>query len=188
MPGLSQTGFLPSEMGIASPSTLSPTGVKGGSQYFSYPNNPRRRGAESSIDGHPKKVRKVPPGLPSSVSGWGPPSLHPTPSTANPQLQQSISVQKREGLPPPLPTWEVEGNTASWGGKHRQRGLALNPPPHHFEVTSQCPIAVGYSARSDFSAGGKQSSREARGQLGLLQVCALPVLLYRKAEQAAGIC
>ncbi|XP_065601973.1 transcription factor E2-alpha isoform X9 [Cyrtonyx montezumae] len=67
MPGLSQTGFLPSEMGMASPSTLSPTGVKGGSQYFSYPSNPRRRGAESSIDGQPKKVRKVPPGLPSSV-------------------------------------------------------------------------------------------------------------------------
>ncbi|XP_014804521.1 PREDICTED: transcription factor E2-alpha isoform X13 [Calidris pugnax] len=67
MPGLNQTGFLPSEMGMASPSTLSPTGVKGGSQYFSYPNNPRRRGAESNIDGQPKKVRKVPPGLPSSV-------------------------------------------------------------------------------------------------------------------------
>ncbi|XP_014115558.1 PREDICTED: transcription factor E2-alpha isoform X2 [Pseudopodoces humilis] len=67
MPGLNQPGFLPSEMGIASPSTLSPTGGKGGSQYFSYPNNPRRRGAESSIDGQPKKVRKVPPGLPSSV-------------------------------------------------------------------------------------------------------------------------
>ncbi|XP_054252235.1 transcription factor E2-alpha isoform X2 [Indicator indicator] len=67
IPGLNQTAFLPSEMGIASPSTLSPTGVKGGSQYFSYPNNPRRRGAESNIDGQPKKVRKVPPGLPSSV-------------------------------------------------------------------------------------------------------------------------
>ncbi|XP_066061787.1 transcription factor E2-alpha isoform X8 [Chamaea fasciata] len=67
MPGLNQPGFLPSEMGIASPSTLSPTGGKAGSQYFSYPNNPRRRGAESSIDGQPKKVRKVPPGLPSSV-------------------------------------------------------------------------------------------------------------------------
>ncbi|XP_051666586.1 transcription factor E2-alpha isoform X3 [Manacus candei] len=67
IPGLNQAGFLPSEMGIASPSTLSPTGGKGGSQYFSYPNNPRRRGAESSIDGQPKKVRKVPPGLPSSV-------------------------------------------------------------------------------------------------------------------------
>ncbi|NXP69982.1 TFE2 factor, partial [Ramphastos sulfuratus] len=64
-----QTGFLPSEMGISSPSTLSPTGVKGSFQYFSYPNNPRRRGAESNIDGQPKKVRKVPPGLPSSVSG-----------------------------------------------------------------------------------------------------------------------
>ncbi|XP_030365297.1 transcription factor E2-alpha isoform X16 [Strigops habroptila] len=67
MPGLNQAGFLPTEMGIASPSTLSPTGVKGGSQYFSYPNNPRRRGADSSVDGQPKKVRKVPPGLPSSV-------------------------------------------------------------------------------------------------------------------------
>ncbi|XP_005059950.1 PREDICTED: transcription factor E2-alpha isoform X2 [Ficedula albicollis] len=67
MPGLNQPGFLPGEMGMASPSTLSPTGGKGGSQYFSYPNNPRRRGAESSIDGQPKKVRKVPPGLPSSV-------------------------------------------------------------------------------------------------------------------------
>uniref|UniRef100_A0A8C3SRM0 Transcription factor E2-alpha n=2 Tax=Chelydra serpentina TaxID=8475 RepID=A0A8C3SRM0_CHESE len=67
MPGLNQTGFLPSEMGIASPTTLSPTGVKGGSQYYSYPNNPRRRGADSNIEGQPKKVRKVPPGLPSSV-------------------------------------------------------------------------------------------------------------------------
>ncbi|KAJ6655152.1 hypothetical protein lerEdw1_005630, partial [Lerista edwardsae] len=67
MPALNQTGFLPSEMGISSPSTLSPTGVKGGSQYYPYPNNPRRRGADNSIDGQPKKVRKVPPGLPSSV-------------------------------------------------------------------------------------------------------------------------
>ncbi|XP_062816150.1 transcription factor E2-alpha isoform X2 [Anolis carolinensis] len=69
MPALNQQpGFLPSEMGIASPSTLSPTGVKGGSQYYPYGSgNPRRRGAESNIDGQPKKVRKVPPGLPSSV-------------------------------------------------------------------------------------------------------------------------
>ncbi|XP_020864808.1 transcription factor E2-alpha isoform X1 [Phascolarctos cinereus] len=67
MPGLSQAGFLPSELGINSPSTLSPTGVKGGSQYYSYPNNPRRRAADSNLDGQPKKVRKVPPGLPSSV-------------------------------------------------------------------------------------------------------------------------
>ncbi|XP_072457653.1 transcription factor E2-alpha isoform X7 [Notamacropus eugenii] len=67
MPVLSQAGFLPSELGISSPSTLSPTGVKGGSQYYSYPNNPRRRAADGNLDGQPKKVRKVPPGLPSSV-------------------------------------------------------------------------------------------------------------------------
>nr|XP_056701298.1 transcription factor E2-alpha isoform X9 [Euleptes europaea] len=67
MPALNQAGFLPSEIGISSPSALSPTGVKGSSQYYPFPNNPRRRGADSSIDGQPKKVRKVPPGLPSSV-------------------------------------------------------------------------------------------------------------------------
>ncbi|NXP03921.1 TFE2 factor, partial [Thinocorus orbignyianus] len=73
-----QTGFLPSEMGMASPSTLSPTGVKGGSQYFSYPNNPRRRGAESSIGrGVPLLLRVPLPGLllaaamDKSKAGWG---------------------------------------------------------------------------------------------------------------------
>lgn len=50
-------------MGIASPSTLSPTGVKGGSQYFSYPNNPRRRGAESNIG----KSLLAPPDATASV-------------------------------------------------------------------------------------------------------------------------
>ncbi|NXA59412.1 TFE2 factor, partial [Mohoua ochrocephala] len=102
-----QPGFLPSEMGIASPSTLSPTGGKGGSQYFSYPNNPRRRGAESSIDGQPKKVRKVPPGLPSSVSGSSaradtrqgelPPALPPPRSAPAPLCTPGPS------LPAPLP-------------------------------------------------------------------------------------
>ncbi|NXJ33653.1 TFE2 factor, partial [Ciconia maguari] len=104
-----QTGFLPSEMGIASPSTLSPTGVKGGSQYFSYPNNPRRRGAESNIDGQPKKVRKVPPGLPSSVSGRsvfpaGIPSLFlrplgvPAPSAAKAASPVSPATPNIDGL------------------------------------------------------------------------------------------
>ncbi|NXL75619.1 TFE2 factor, partial [Leptocoma aspasia] len=93
-----QAGFLPSEMGIASPSTLSPTGGKGGSQYFSYPNNPRRRGAESSIDGQPKKVRKVPPGLPSSVSGS---SVFPWESCPQPQaLRAGISAAWGRDFPP----------------------------------------------------------------------------------------
>ncbi|NXC41285.1 TFE2 factor, partial [Penelope pileata] len=106
-----QTGFLPSEMGIASPSTLSPTGVKGGSQYFSYPNNPRRRGAESNIDGQPKKVRKVPPGLPSSVSGWGttpaPPSPAPLsltlPSLTPPSPAPSSPAPPSSAPPSPAP-------------------------------------------------------------------------------------
>ncbi|XP_073076775.1 transcription factor E2-alpha isoform X10 [Manis javanica] len=65
--GLTQASFLPSELALSSPGPLSPSGVKGGSQYYSYPGHPRRRTADSSLDPQPKKVRKVPPGLPSSV-------------------------------------------------------------------------------------------------------------------------
>uniref|UniRef100_A0A8C0N9B6 Transcription factor E2-alpha n=1 Tax=Canis lupus familiaris TaxID=9615 RepID=A0A8C0N9B6_CANLF len=65
--GLSQAGFLPSELALGSPGPLSPSGTKGGSQYYSYPGHPRRRAADSGLDTQPKKVRKVPPGLPSSV-------------------------------------------------------------------------------------------------------------------------
>ncbi|XP_064136186.1 transcription factor E2-alpha isoform X5 [Loxodonta africana] len=66
---LSQAGFLPGELALSSPGPLSPSGVKGSAQYYpSYPGNPRRRPADgSSLDAQPKKVRKVPPGLPSSV-------------------------------------------------------------------------------------------------------------------------
>ncbi|KAM8939073.1 transcription factor E2-alpha isoform 2-T2 [Pelodytes ibericus] len=67
MPPINQAGFLPGEMGMNSPSALSPSAGKGGSQYYSYTNNPRRRPGENNIDTQPKKVRKVPPGLPSSV-------------------------------------------------------------------------------------------------------------------------
>ncbi|XP_039104060.1 transcription factor E2-alpha isoform X3 [Hyaena hyaena] len=65
--GLSQASFLPSELALSSPGPLSPSGTKGGSQYYSYTGHPRRRAAESGLDSQPKKVRKVPPGLPSSV-------------------------------------------------------------------------------------------------------------------------
>ncbi|XP_041086433.1 transcription factor E2-alpha-like isoform X9 [Polyodon spathula] len=68
MSGISQAGFLSSEMAMPSPDALSPSGMKAGSQYYSsYPSNPRRRPADNNIDGQPKKIRKVPPGLPSSV-------------------------------------------------------------------------------------------------------------------------
>ncbi|XP_051733604.1 transcription factor 4-like isoform X4 [Ctenopharyngodon idella] len=55
------------EVGMVSPETVSPT--KLGSQYYQhYAGNPRRRAMHSdSMEVQTKKVRKVPPGLPSSV-------------------------------------------------------------------------------------------------------------------------
>ncbi|XP_048469822.1 transcription factor E2-alpha-like [Rhincodon typus] len=68
MPGLNQGSFLNSEMGMANSGAISPTGVKPGSQYYPYTSNPRRRPVQeaSNLESQPKKVRKVPPGLPSS--------------------------------------------------------------------------------------------------------------------------
>ncbi|KAG9350587.1 hypothetical protein JZ751_024476 [Albula glossodonta] len=63
-----QPGFLPSDMAMPSPDAMSPSGLKSGSQFYpSYPSNPRRRPSEGNVDTQPKKIRKVPPGLPSSV-------------------------------------------------------------------------------------------------------------------------
>ncbi|XP_051893612.1 transcription factor 12-like isoform X6 [Pristis pectinata] len=69
MPALNQGTFLNSEMGMANSGTMSPTGVKPGSQYYPFASNPRRRPVQepSNLESQPKKVRKVPPGLPSSV-------------------------------------------------------------------------------------------------------------------------
>uniref|UniRef100_A0A8C2GB46 Transcription factor 4 n=1 Tax=Cyprinus carpio TaxID=7962 RepID=A0A8C2GB46_CYPCA len=55
------------EVGMVSPETVSPT--KLGSQYYQhYAGNPRRRALHSDpMEVQTKKVRKVPPGLPSSV-------------------------------------------------------------------------------------------------------------------------
>ncbi|XP_032902771.1 transcription factor 12-like isoform X4 [Amblyraja radiata] len=69
MPALNQGTFLNSEMGMANSGTMSPTGIKPGSQYYPFASNPRRRPVQepSNLEPQPKKVRKVPPGLPSSV-------------------------------------------------------------------------------------------------------------------------
>ncbi|XP_037122274.1 transcription factor 4-like isoform X2 [Syngnathus acus] len=59
--------LLGGEMGLGSPGATSPTKPPG--QYYQhYGTNPRRRPLQmDSMELHPKKVRKVPPGLPSSV-------------------------------------------------------------------------------------------------------------------------
>lgn len=48
-PSLPQVGFLPSELALSSPGPLSPSGIKGGSQYYSYSGHPRRRATDSSL-------------------------------------------------------------------------------------------------------------------------------------------
>uniref|UniRef100_A0A8C0MBD0 Transcription factor 4 n=1 Tax=Canis lupus familiaris TaxID=9615 RepID=A0A8C0MBD0_CANLF len=65
--GCHQQSLLGGDMDMGTPGTLSPT--KPGSQYYQYSsNNPRRRPLHSSaMEVQTKKVRKVPPGLPSSV-------------------------------------------------------------------------------------------------------------------------
>ncbi|XP_058513831.1 transcription factor E2-alpha isoform X3 [Ochotona princeps] len=65
---LAQTSFLSGELALGSPGPLSPSDVKAGAQFYaSYPSNSRRRAADGGLDPQPKKIRKVPPGLPSSV-------------------------------------------------------------------------------------------------------------------------
>ncbi|ELW70062.1 Transcription factor 4, partial [Tupaia chinensis] len=66
-PSPSRQSLLGGDMDMGNPGTLSPT--KPGSQYYQYSsNNPRRRPLHSSaMEVQTKKVRKVPPGLPSSV-------------------------------------------------------------------------------------------------------------------------
>ncbi|KAJ8270059.1 hypothetical protein GJAV_G00109890 [Gymnothorax javanicus] len=62
-----QPGFLPN-MAMPSPDTLSPSASKTAAQFYSsYPSNARRRPADGTMESQPKKLRKVPPGLPSSV-------------------------------------------------------------------------------------------------------------------------
>ncbi|XP_026336726.2 transcription factor E2-alpha isoform X2 [Ursus arctos] len=95
--GLSQAGFLPSELALGSPGPLSPSGTKGGSQYYSYPSHPRRRAAESGLDTQPKKVRKVPPGLPSSVYPSSSGDDYGRDSTAYPSTKTPSSA-----YPPPF--------------------------------------------------------------------------------------
>ncbi|XP_051534120.1 transcription factor 4-like isoform X4 [Myxocyprinus asiaticus] len=65
--GCHQSSLMGGEVGMVSPETVSPT--KLGSQYYQhYAGNPRRRPLHSdSMEVQTKKVRKVPPGLPSSV-------------------------------------------------------------------------------------------------------------------------
>ncbi|XP_070271804.1 transcription factor E2-alpha isoform X9 [Myotis yumanensis] len=136
--GLTQAGFLPSELALSSPGPLSPSGVKSGSQYYSsYPSHARRRAADSSLDTQPKKVRKVPPGLPSSVY---PPSsgddygrdTTPYPSAKTPSSTYPAPFYMADGsLHPSAELWSPPG-----------QGYQL----HSAEVNGGLPAVSTFSA------------------------------------------
>ncbi|XP_049732148.1 transcription factor E2-alpha isoform X4 [Elephas maximus indicus] len=148
---LSQAGFLPGELALSSPGPLSPSGVKGSAQYYpSYPGNPRRRPADgSSLDAQPKKVRKVPPGLPSSVyppSSDG--SLHPSAELWGPPGQAGFGPMLGGGSSPlPLPPGggsSAGSSGGAFGGLHQHERMGY--PLHGAEVNGGLPAVSSFSS------------------------------------------
>uniref|UniRef100_A0A8C8JTK3 Transcription factor E2-alpha n=1 Tax=Oncorhynchus tshawytscha TaxID=74940 RepID=A0A8C8JTK3_ONCTS len=116
-------GFMPSEMPMPSPDALSPSGLKSGSQFYPSQFNPRRRSTQESMDGQPKKIRKVPPGLPSSVYA----------SASGEDYNRDVA-----GYPASKP-----GNVGYPGSFYMQEGLHPSPDPW----SSAGPMGQpGYSA------------------------------------------
>uniref|UniRef100_A0A673Z307 Transcription factor E2-alpha n=1 Tax=Salmo trutta TaxID=8032 RepID=A0A673Z307_SALTR len=102
-------GFMPSEMPMPSPDALSPSGLKSGSQFYPSQFNPRRRPTQESMDAQPKKIRKVPPGLPSSV-----------------YASASGEEYNRDGAGYPA---SKPGNVGYPGSFYMQEGLHPSPDP-----------------------------------------------------------
>ncbi|XP_006869136.1 PREDICTED: transcription factor E2-alpha [Chrysochloris asiatica] len=140
--GLSQATFLPGELALSSPGPLSPSGVKGSAQFYpSYPGNPRRRPADGgSLDAQPKKVRKVPPGLPSSVYPTSSGEDYGRDSTAYP-------AAKTPGSTYPAPFYVADGS--------------LHPSPELWGPPGQAgfgPMLGGGSSPLPLAPGGSGSS------------------------------
>ncbi|XP_055463659.1 transcription factor E2-alpha isoform X6 [Psammomys obesus] len=172
---LGQAGFLPGELGLSSPGPLSPTGVKSSSQYYpSYPGNPRRRAADGGLDTQPKKVRKVPPGLPSSVypassgdsysrdavaypsaktpsSAYPSPfymadgSLHPSAELWSPPSQAGFGPMLGDGSSPlPLAPGSSSVGSGAFGGLQQQERVSYQL--HGSEVNGSLPAVSSFSA------------------------------------------
>ncbi|KAM7327852.1 hypothetical protein ACRRTK_014219 [Alexandromys fortis] len=172
---LSQAAFLPGELGLSNPGPLSPSGVKSGSQYYpSYPSNPRRRAADGGLDTQPKKVRKVPPGLPSSVyppssgdsfsrdaiaypsaktpsSTYPSPfyvadsSLHPSAELWSPPGQAGFGPMLGDGSSPlPLAPGSSSVGSGAFGGLQQQERMSYQL--HGSEVNGTLPAVSSFSA------------------------------------------
>ncbi|XP_038126312.1 transcription factor 3a isoform X3 [Cyprinodon tularosa] len=107
-----QPGFMPSELPLPSPDSLSPPATKSNSQlYSSY--EKRRASQDLTAEPQPKKIRKLPLGLPSSV--------YPTPTGDDFNRDTSCfpaskagnvypSFYGQEGLHPPSDPWGSAGS------------------------------------------------------------------------------
>uniref|UniRef100_A0A6Q2WQ57 Transcription factor 4 n=1 Tax=Esox lucius TaxID=8010 RepID=A0A6Q2WQ57_ESOLU len=123
--GCHQPSLLAAEMGMGSPGAVSPT--KPGSQYYQhYSNNPRRRPLHSdNMEVQTKKVRKVPPGLPSSVYA-------PSASTAdyNRDSPGSSSGMNQPGYSGMLGNSTHGPQSSSYCGSHLHPHDRLSYPSH----------------------------------------------------------
>ncbi|KAM9720086.1 transcription factor 3a isoform 1-T1 [Menidia menidia] len=176
-----QPGFIPNEMTMPSPDALSPSAVKSSSQFYSSykGGNPHRRPSQDPIESLPKKIRKMPPGLPSSVyaSTTGEDfnrdsSCYPAPKAGN---VYPPPFYMQEGLHPPSDHWGSAGSMVQPGfsavlgnsphlSQHgpftainpqdrlKQRALPLSPqnyPLHGSEVNGAHPAGF-HSGSSSF--------------------------------------
>uniref|UniRef100_A0A3P8SXN8 Transcription factor E2-alpha n=1 Tax=Amphiprion percula TaxID=161767 RepID=A0A3P8SXN8_AMPPE len=116
-----QPGFMPSEIPMPSPDALSPSGVKSNSQFYSSyeGSNSRRRPAQEPIESQPKKIRKVPPGLPSSVYASAPGEDFKRDSACYPASKAGNvcppPFYMQEGLHPPSDPWGSAGSMVQPG-------------------------------------------------------------------------
>ncbi|XP_047224188.1 transcription factor 3a isoform X8 [Girardinichthys multiradiatus] len=112
-----QPGFMPSEIPLPSPDSLSPPTAKSNSQFYS--SYERRRPPQELTEPQPKKIRKVPPGLPSTVY----------PTTTGEDFNRNTacfpaskagnvypsSFYMQEGLHPPSDLWGSAGSMIQSG-------------------------------------------------------------------------
>ncbi|XP_037537646.1 transcription factor 3a [Nematolebias whitei] len=113
---VTQPGFMPSDIPMSSPDNLSPSTVKSSSQFYSSyeRSNTRRRPSQDPIESQPKKIRKMPPGLPSSVSAPATGENFTRDSVCYPSFKAGnvypSPFYMQEGLHPPSDPWSSAGS------------------------------------------------------------------------------
>ncbi|KAI4881698.1 hypothetical protein NFI96_031351 [Prochilodus magdalenae] len=155
--------FLPGEMPMSSPDGLSPSGHKSTSMYYgSYPN--RRRPPDTVLDGQPKKIRKVPPGLPSSVYPAVPAEDYNQNNPGYPAsktgsvysgpfyLQEGLQDPWGQSGYPPMPHLAQSAPFAAINPLERlkRQPLPLSPPnyPHHATEVNGGSLPASFQSSS----------------------------------------